>query len=59
MPHLPDVDNGCLTEADLRTEASASWQHHYNWHRPHSGIRGAVPMSRLMASANKLLTDRN
>lgn len=39
-----------------RTEALASWQHHYNWHRPHSGIRGAVPMSRLKASANNLLT---
>ena len=28
-----------------RTLALASWQHHYNWHRPHSGIGGAVPMS--------------
>jgi transposase InsO family protein len=39
-----------------RTEALAAWQHHYNWHRPHSGIRGAVPMSRLKDSANNLLT---
>ena len=39
-----------------RTEALAHWQHHYNWHRPHSGIRGAVPMSRLKNSANNLLT---
>jgi len=30
-----------------RTDALASWQHHYNWHRPHAGIGGQVPMSRL------------
>lgn len=39
-----------------RTLALASWQHHYNWHRPHSGIGGAVPMSRLNSSRNNLLT---
>jgi transposase InsO family protein len=39
-----------------RTAALASWQHHYNWHRPHSGIGGAVPMSRLSASRNNVLT---
>lgn len=30
-----------------RTEALSSWQHHYNCHRPHAGINGATPMSRL------------
>ena len=30
-----------------RTVALASWQHHYNWHRPHSGIGGLVPMCRI------------
>lgn len=33
-----------------RTIALASWQHHYNWHRPHSGIGGVAPMSRLNTS---------
>lgn len=39
-----------------RTRALASWQHHYNWHRPHSGIGGTVPMFRLRSSAHDLLT---
>lgn len=39
-----------------RTYALASWQHHYNWHRPHSGIAGLAPMSRLLSSRNNLLT---
>jgi len=39
-----------------RTHALASWQHHYNWHRPHSGIGGAFPMSRLRSSTHDLLT---
>ncbi len=42
--------------SDQRTRALASWQHHYNWHRPHSGIGGAFPMSRLNKSRNNLLT---
>ena len=39
-----------------RTQALASWQHHYNWHRPHSGIGSTAPMSRLRSSAHNLLT---
>ena len=39
-----------------RTRALVSWQHHYNWHRPHAGIGGAFPMSRLTKSRNNLLT---
>lgn len=38
-----------------RITALANWQHHYNWHRPHSGIGQVAPMSRLK-SANNLLT---
>ena len=38
-----------------RTQALASWQHHYNWHRPHSGIGSIAPMDRLIP-ANNLLT---
>jgi len=39
-----------------RTEALASWQHHYNWHRPHAGIGGHAPMSRLPESGHNVLT---
>jgi transposase InsO family protein len=39
-----------------RTAALASWRHNYNWHRPHSGIGGVAPMSRLKTSENNLLT---
>ena len=39
-----------------RTDALASWQHHYNWHRPHSGIGGLAPSSRLPNSGNNVLT---
>lgn len=42
--------------SDQRTRALVSWQHHYNWHRPHAGIGGAFPMSRLTQSRNNLLT---
>ena len=40
-----------------RTQALHSWQHHYNWHRPHSGIGRIALMARLK-SANNLLTVR-
>jgi len=39
-----------------RTETLEAWIHHYNWHRPHQGIAGATPMSRLTSSRNNLLT---
>jgi transposase InsO family protein len=39
-----------------RTKALASWQHHYNCHRPHSGIGGLPPISRLSSSRKNLLT---
>ncbi len=32
------------------------WTHHYNWHRPHQGIGGFAPISRLAQSRNNLLT---
>lgn len=32
------------------------WMHHYNWHRPHQGIKGSAPISRLAQSKNNLLT---
>lgn len=40
-----------------RTAMLAKWQHHYNWHRPHAGIGGVPPISRLNpASGNNVLT---
>lgn len=39
-----------------RTASLHYWIHHYNWHRPHQGIGGASPMSRLNKSRNNLLT---
>jgi transposase InsO family protein len=42
-----------------RTRALAGWQHHYNWHRPHAGIGGTFPMSRLTKSRHNLLTVHN
>ena len=39
-----------------RTTMLKRWTHHYNWHRPHQGIGGAAPISRLQRSRNNLLT---
>jgi len=39
-----------------RTDQLDAWIHHYNWHRPHQGIGGVSPMSRLKTSRNNLLT---
>lgn len=39
-----------------RTETLEDWMHYYNWHRPHQGIGGHAPMSRLKSSRNNLLT---
>ena len=39
-----------------RTEMLERWTHHYNWHRPHQGIKGVAPISRLAQSRNNLLT---
>jgi transposase InsO family protein len=35
-----------------RTAMLNKWQHYYNWHRPHAGIGGAVPMSRITSAIN-------
>jgi transposase InsO family protein len=39
-----------------RTDMLERWIHHYNWHRPHQGIKGLAPISRLAQSGNNLLT---
>jgi transposase InsO family protein len=33
--------------SDQRTTMLDYWTHHYNWHRPHQGIGGVPPASRL------------
>jgi transposase InsO family protein len=38
-----------------RTAMLSRWIHHYNWHRPHQGIGGLAPISRLAQSRNNLL----
>jgi transposase InsO family protein len=42
--------------SDERAELLDQWIHHYNWHRPHQGINGTPPISRLRSSRNNLLT---
>lgn len=42
-----------------RTAMLERWIHHYNWHRPHQGIQGVTPISRLAQSRNNLLTLHN
>ena len=42
-----------------RTAMLRRWNHHYNWHRPHQGIGGVAPISRLQRSRNNLLTLHN
>jgi transposase InsO family protein len=42
-----------------REQMLERWRHHYNWHRPHQGIRGIAPISRLARSRNNLLTVHN
>ena len=31
--------------SDQRTGELQHWMHHYNWHRPHAGIKGKVPIA--------------
>ena len=42
-----------------RTAMLDRWIHHYNWHRPHQGIGGIAPMTRLQRTTNNLLTLHN
>lgn len=42
--------------SEARTQTLDAWNHHYNWHRPHQGIGGRAPMTRLRTSRNNLLT---
>ena len=38
-----------------RAQELPLWLHHYNWHRPHAGIKGKTPISRSGADVNNLM----
>jgi transposase InsO family protein len=42
--------------SSARADMLDRWTHHYNWHRPHQGIKGLAPIGRLAQSRNNLLT---
>ena len=42
-----------------RADMLDRWIHHYNWHRPHQGINGVAPVSRLARPQNNLLLLHN
>jgi transposase InsO family protein len=42
-----------------RAEELPFWIHRYNWHRPHGGIKGSVPISRLGLTEDNLLKLHN
>jgi transposase InsO family protein len=41
--------------SDLRRRELPHWLHRYNWHRPHAGIDGKVPASKLGLTEDNLL----
>jgi transposase InsO family protein len=45
--------------SDQRTDQLQSWMHHYNWHRPHAGIKGKTPISRLGLDLNNVMRLHN
>ena len=42
-----------------RAEELPFWLHHYNWHRPHAGIKGKTPISRSGLDLNNLMRLHN
>ncbi|MBL6929791.1 MAG: IS481 family transposase [Rhodospirillales bacterium] len=41
--------------SDQRARELPRWLHHYNWHRPHAGIKGKQPISRSGIDVNNLM----
>jgi transposase InsO family protein len=41
--------------SDQRTDELQRWIHHYNWHRPHAGIKGKTPVSRIGLDVNNVM----
>jgi transposase InsO family protein len=42
--------------SDQRSDQLQRWMHHYNWHRPHAGIKGQTPVSRIGVDVNNLMS---
>ncbi len=41
--------------SERRAQELPLWLHHYNWHRPHAGIKGKIPISRSGLNVNNLM----
>ena len=41
--------------SEQRARELPYWLHHYNWHRPHAGIKGCSPISRAGLDVNNLM----
>jgi transposase InsO family protein len=41
--------------SEQRAKELPHWLHHYNWHRPHAGIKGRIPISRSGVDVNNLM----
>ncbi len=41
--------------SERRAKELPHWLHHYNWHRPHAGIKGKQPISRSGLDVNNLM----
>lgn len=41
--------------SEHRAQELPHWLHHYNWHRPHAGIKGCTPISRVGQDVNNLM----
>ena len=41
--------------SEQRAKELPRWLHHYNWHRPHAGIKGCPPISRAGLDVNNLM----
>lgn len=44
------------TTSWARQAALPAWLHHYNWHRPHGGLHGRPPISRVVPANNLVST---
>ena len=45
--------------SEQRAKELPRWLHHYNWHRPHAGIKGCPPISRAGLDVNNLMRPHN
>jgi len=45
--------------SELRKDQLPVWNHMYNWHRPHAGIKSKAPISRLGLDWDNLLRLHN